>query len=138
MLRGLINEDKGTPSELDASVGVVIVRKNDTAYNKVGHHFSTHGNAFLDVDSRTIFIDGDEADNENWTKDHYLFVQAHEIAHIRLKHDGNNHDEARTDYYAILFLHKKGHKAAASIGITQFKYRNGITFEEFLENENEK
>jgi len=139
MLKSLIKEAyKDEPSELDASVKVVLVRKDDPIYNKIGHHFSTHGDAFLDVDERTIFIDGETADRENWTRDHFLFVQAHEIAHLRLKHDRNTADEAYTDYCAVAFLYKKGYKDAAAIGISQFEYRNGITFEEYADQVNGK
>ena len=139
MLKSLIKEGyKDEPSELDASIRVMVVRKDDPIYNKVGHHFSKHGDAFLDLHERTIFIDGETADSENWTRDHFLFVQAHEIAHIRLDHDRDNADEAYTDYYAIVFLYKKGFKDAAAIGISQFEYRNGITFEDYVDKINGK
>ena len=137
-LRKLLNEYIEEPSELDASVKVIITRKGDGMYSKVNHHFSKHGEAFLDLDSRTIFIDGEEADSENWTKDHYLFVQAHEITHLRLRHDRNNADETYTDYCAIYLLADKGYKEAAKIGVSQFKYRNGITFKEYRKQFNGK
>ena len=139
MLKSLINERAGEPSELDASINISVIRKGDPIYRKMGHHFSTHGNAFLDFDERTIFIDGDNADKENWTNDHFLFVQAHEIAHIKLNHHkGQDIDETYTDYCAIVHLYKKGYKDAAAIGISQFEYRNGVTFEEYADNINGK
>ena len=138
MLKSLLREYKEVPSELDASVLVAVTRKGDGIYNKVNHNFSKCGNAFLDIDQRKIYIDGEEADRENWTKDHFLFVEAHEIAHLRLDHESGNADEAYTDYHAIHHLNKKGFDGAAKIGITQFEYRNGITFEDYLDKIDEK
>ncbi len=126
-----LHEYKEETSKLDASVKVIVTRKDDGFYGKVSHHFSSHGNAFLHTDSRTIFIDGEEADAENWTPDHYLFVEAHEIVHLRLRHTPETADEAHTDYCAIYLLADRGHDEAAKIGITQFKYRNGISFKEY-------
>ncbi len=131
-------EYKEEPSQLDASVKVIVTRKGDGLYHKVNHHFSKHGEAFLDLDTRKIYIDGEEADDENWTSDHYLFVQAHEIAHLRLRHTPDNVDETYTDYYAVCLLADKGYKKAAKIGISQFKYRNGITFKEYREQLDDK
>ncbi len=130
-LKRLLYEYYEEPSELDASVKVLITRKGDGFYGKVSHVFSKHGEAFIDLDNRTIIIDGEEADNENWTDAHFLFVQAHEIAHLRLKHTPETRDETMADYYAILYLADKGYKDAAKLGIKQFKYRNGLTFKEY-------
>ena len=138
MLKNLIREYKEEPSELDASITVAITRKDDGVYNKVKHHFSKCGDAFLDVDERKIYIDGEVVDKEKWTRDHLLFTQAHELMHIRLGHDADNHDEAYTDYCAVHYLYKKGHKEAAKIGISQFEYRNGIKFEDYMDNINDK
>ena len=130
-LKRLLYEYTDEQSQLDPSVKVIVTRKGDGFYSKISHMFSKHGEGFLDLDTRTIFIDGEEADNEGWTEDHYLFVQAHEIAHLKLGHTMDNRDETFTDYYAILYLAEKGHTGAAKLGIKQFKYRNGVTFKEY-------
>jgi len=133
-LKRLLREYREEPSELDASVKVIITRKGDGLYEKVSHHFSTHGDAVLDPQRRKIYIDGETADNENWTQDHFLFVQAHEIAHLRLKHTPGSKDiEAEADFYAICHLLEKGHEEAARVGISQFEFRNGLTFDEYRE-----
>ena len=137
-LKRLLFEYNEEPSELDASVKVLITRKGDGFYSKVSHIFSQHGEAFLDLDSRRIIIDGEEADNENWSNEHFLFVQAHEIAHLRLKHTPENRDETMADCWAILYLADKGYKEAAKLGIQQFKYRNGVTFKEYRKKINGK
>ncbi len=124
-------EYKEEPSELDASIKMIITKKGDGLYSKAKHLFSLHGEAFLDLDSRKIYVDGEEAEREGWTEDHYLFVQAHEIAHLKMKHTPENRDEPMADWYAIHYLLKKGHKDAAKLGAKQFKYRNGITFKEY-------
>ncbi len=126
-----LHEYKEEPSELDASVKVIVTRDGDGFYGKIKHLFSTHGEGFLDIDTRKIYIDGEEADREGWTDDHYLFVQAHEIAHLRLKHTQETRDEPMADYYAINYLLDKGYRDAAILGIRQFKYRNGVTFKEY-------
>jgi len=138
ILKDLINEYKEVPSKLDPSVIVAVTRKDDGVYGRVSHNFTKNGNAYLDIEERKIYIDGEEADKENWTRDHFLFVEAHEIAHIRLKHSPGNVDEANTDYYAICYLVEKGYEDAAAIGITQFKFRNGISFEEYMDKINDK
>ena len=138
MLKSLINEYREEPSELDASLKVIVTRRGDGAYRKVKHNFSKYGNAFLDIDTRKMYIDGENADREEWTKDHFLFAEAHEIAHLRLNHEGGNVDEAYTDLYAILYLDDKGHDDAADIGISQFEYRNNISFKEYVDKINGK
>ncbi len=137
-LKRLLYEIEEKQSELDPSVKIIVTRKGDGFYHKVNHMFSQHGEGFLDLDTRTIYIDGEEADNEGWTEDHYLFVQAHEIAHLKLDHTADNRDETYTDYYAILYLADKGHTDAAKLGIKQFKYRNGVTFKEYRKKVNAK
>ncbi len=124
-------EYKEEPSELDASIKMIITKKGDGLYSKAKHLFSLHGEAFLDIDSRKIYVDGEEAEREGWTRDHYLFVQAHEIAHLKMKHTPENRDEPMADWYAVLLLKKKGYDDAAKLGIKQFEYRNGISFKEY-------
>ena len=130
-LKRLLREYREYPSKLDASVKVIITRKGDGFYAKLKHHFSKCGDAVLDAGNRKIYIDGEVADKENWSVDHFLFVEAHEIAHLRLKHDTDNSDETEADFYAICHLLDKGYEEAARIGVSQFKYRNGLTFEEY-------
>mgnify|MGYP001170757086 CR=1 FL=1 len=124
-------EYKEEPSELDASIKMIITKKGDPIYKKIKHIFSKHGEAFIDIDSRIIYIDGEEAEREGWSNDHFLFVQAHEIAHLRMGHTPENRDETMADWWAVCYLWDKGYKDSAKLGIKQFEYRNGVKFNEY-------
>jgi predicted Zn-dependent protease len=60
------------------------------------------------------------------TKDELWWVEAHEVAHIMLKHtkDRNESDEVAADMYSIILLLDKGYKKAAQLVEDKFEERH--------------
>ncbi|MBC8386815.1 MAG: M48 family metalloprotease [Actinobacteria bacterium] len=126
----LLNEEISFKCELDTSFIVSICNKEDAQYKVYKPYFKKHGYAFCDINNKHIFIDGEAIKKKNLTKDHLLFIQAHEIGHIKLKHGNtyNKIEEAEADYYAIKILQKKNKKKAMNIGLDNFESRHNMKF----------
>jgi predicted Zn-dependent protease len=60
------------------------------------------------------------------TKDELKWVEAHELAHIMLKHtkDRNDDDEIAADMFAIILLKDKGYDKAAQLVEDKFLERH--------------
>ena len=103
-------------SKIDKSFKMFIVYPECGDYNTVFKPlFTSHGIGFLIPGKKQMYIDGVQM--ENLTKDHFLAIQAHEISHYKLKHEGNyseeNELEADVEGYKILV--DMNHKKAAQI-----------------------
>jgi len=62
------------------------------------------------------------------------FIEAHEISHIIMGHDGprSEDDEIDADLGAYILLSKSGKTNSIKTLLKQFKHRHGIKFEEKL------
>lgn len=70
-------------STIDKKWQVLVFRKTDKDYPAI--LFEIYGIALADLGSKSIFIDGEAL--VKLTHNHQLAIEAHEIAHGRLKHD---------------------------------------------------
>jgi Zn-dependent peptidase ImmA (M78 family) len=63
-------------------------------------------------------------------KDILKFIEAHEVGHILLKHDGprNEKDEIDADMMALNLLVKKGYDKSIKILLDKFQERHGVEF----------
>ena len=105
-------------SEIDPDWTVFIMFSNDDLYDKVSGLFDKFGLAFADLNSKTIFIDGEQAREQNLTDDHLLAVEAHEIAHQILNHQGDEFSEKQereADWFGIRLLDRMGYGKAAAL-----------------------
>ena len=109
-------------SEFKSDVAVAILTKDDHRYKVMKPLFEQCGFGFAETSSGCVFIDGEV----KLTKDEFRWVEAHEVAHIMLKHtkDRNNIDEYAADMFAIILLLDKGYDKAAQLVEDKFEERH--------------
>jgi Zn-dependent peptidase ImmA (M78 family) len=109
-------------SEFKNDVAVAILTKDDYRYEVMKPLFEMCGFGFAETSSGCVFIDGEV----KLTKDELKWVEAHELAHIILKHtkDRNEGDEIAADMFAIILLKDKGYDKAAQLVEDKFLERH--------------
>jgi hypothetical protein len=120
-------------SEFLPEITIVIVFEDDPNYLEVKKYFDDYGYGFMVPGKNLIIIDGEElldGDGEGILK----FIEAHEVSHIILGHNGprNEEEELEADLGAYLILKKEGYKSSISHLIDNFEDRHGIEFKEEL------
>jgi hypothetical protein len=95
--------------------------------------FEEYGYGFMIPNKNLVIIDGENI-LENFNVDTLKFIEAHEIAHVILGHDGPRieEDELDADLGAYLLLKEKGYVNSIKSLLKNFKQRHGIKFEENL------
>jgi len=80
-----------------------------------------------------VIIDGEQFVN-NFSADVLKFIEAHEIAHIIMGHDGprSEVDEMDADLGAYILLKRKGKTDSIKTLLKHFKDRHGVRFNENL------
>ena len=109
-------------SEFRSDIAVAILGKDDYRYELMKPLFEQCGFGFAETSSGCVFIDGEV----KLTKDELKWVEAHEVAHILLKHTKNRNDgdEIAADMFAIILLLDKGYKKAAKLVESKFEERH--------------
>jgi len=103
-------------SAIDKSFKMFVIYSDAENYSSVFKPiFDSHGLGFLIPGKKQMYIDGESL--EDLTYDHLLAIQAHEIAHYRLKHKGNYSEkqELEADVEGYKILVDGGHDMAAVI-----------------------
>lgn len=100
-------------SEFKSDVAVAILTKDDYRYEVMKPLFEQCGFGFAETSSGCVFVDGEVKLNKNEIK----WVEAHEVAHILLKHtkDRNDKDEFDADSLAYKLLLKNGYNKSAQL-----------------------
>ena len=100
-------------SEFKSDVAVAIIKKDDYRYEVIKPLFQICGFGFAETSSGCVFIDGEV----KLTKDELRWVEAHEVAHILLKHtkDRNDNDEYDADNLAHTLLVNAGYNKSAKL-----------------------
>lgn len=97
-------ENKGRPSTIDPSWTVYDCDSSKSGELKL--LFKVYGIAMADLGSQSIFIDSVNA--TSLSPDHLLAIEAHEVAHGRLRHATRDIDltlqEREADWYACRIL----------------------------------
>ena len=77
-----------------------------------------------------IIIDGEILAGEPDAKSLLKFIEAHEVGHILLNHDGprNEKDEINADLMALNLLIEKGYDKSIKILLDKFQERHGVEF----------
>lgn len=78
-------------SQLDTRMTVVIIWPRHEKYHEFESVFKTAGHAFVIQEKKIVAIDGVAVDEEWFTSDHLLVIEAHELGHIIAKHGPNAH-----------------------------------------------
>lgn len=100
-------------SEFRSDIAVAILGKDDYRYEVMKPLFDICGFGFAETSSGCVFIDGEVKLNKHELK----WVEAHEVAHILLKHtkDRNDSDELDADTLAYKLLSENGYDKAAKL-----------------------
>jgi Zn-dependent peptidase ImmA (M78 family) len=117
-------------SEFLNDVTVVVVFNEDPLYSQVKGFFDQYGFGFMVPGKNLMIIDGEILVGEPDAKDILKFIEAHEVAHILLKHDGprNERDEIEADMMALNLLVAKGYDKSIKILLDKFQERHGVEF----------
>ena len=121
-------------SEFLNNVSVVVVFNNDPLYSQVKGFFEQYGFGFMVPGQNLMIIDGEILVGEPDAKDILKFIEAHEVTHVLLGHDGprNENDEIEADLGAYLLLQDKGYDKPIEMLLNHFKERHGVEFDESI------
>lgn len=114
-------------SVIDDRFSVFVIYPNHQSFNHLkGIYFKLFGVGFLDFETMSIFIDGEEISKEGYTPDHLYAIEAHEIAHYILEHDKKRQrptikEEKDADVAAIELLDFLKYHGAKDLLINRFK-----------------
>lgn len=120
-------------SEFLPEITISVVFSDSPQYEKLIPFFEEYGYGFLVPNKNLVVIDGENI-VENFDSDVLKFIEAHEIAHIILGHDGprNDEEEMDADLGAYILLNNKGKKESIKHLLNNFEDRHGVNFDESL------
>lgn len=106
-------------SRIDSRFSVLVIYKDSVMYPLVKEAFGELDNSIGAImpGKSIIIIDGERVQEEGLTDDHLLAIEAHEIAHEILGHEGerNQTHEEEADELAIQILDSFSRKEAAAL-----------------------
>ena len=115
------------------NMNINLVFKENPNYGVMRKIFDQYGYGFLVPEFKTIFIDGEIfLGDDGLTMDDMKFIEAHEIAHLLLGHNGprSEKDEIEADLGAYILL-KKNDMSTERLE-DEFEERHGTPFSEDL------
>jgi hypothetical protein len=120
-------------SEFLPSVQIAVVTDEDTQYEQLKPFFDEFGYGFMVPGKNLVIIDGEQFIN-NFGADVLKFIEAHEISHVIMGHDGprSEDEEIDADLGAYILLKQAGRNDSIKVLLKQFKNRHGIKFNENL------
>lgn len=120
-------------SEFLPEITVAVVFGDNPQYQQLKSMFDEYGYGFMVPNKNLVIIDGENI-LENFNVDLLKFIEAHEIAHVILGHDGprSEDEELDADLGAYLLLKDKGYTNSIKSLLKNFKQRHGIKFDEKL------
>ena len=121
-------------SEFLPSITIFVVFSDDPQYEQLKPLFEEYGYGFMVPNKNMILIDGEILLENGNTEDLLKFIEAHEIAHVILNHDGprDEDEELDADLGAYLLLSRNNNIRAIKPLLKHFKERHGIKFDEKL------
>lgn len=120
-------------SEFLPKVQIVVVFEEDEQYETLLEFFDQYGYGFMVPGKNLVLIDGEQL-IDNYGNNLLKFIEAHEVSHIVMGHDGPRTDdeELDADLGAYILLEKSGRIDDIKILLREFKNRHGIKFSEDL------
>jgi hypothetical protein len=120
-------------SEFLPEITIAVVFSDNSQYEKLTPFFEEYGYGFLVPNKNLVVIDGENI-VDNFDSDVLKFIEAHEIAHIILGHDGprNDEEEMDADLGAYILLKNKGREESIKHLLNNFEDRHGVNFDENL------
>ena len=120
-------------SEFLPSVQIAVVTDENSQYEQLKPLFDEFGYGFMVPGKNLVIIDGEQF-IDNFGADVLKFIEAHEIAHVIIGHDGprSEDDEIDADLGAYILLKQAERNDSLKVLLKQFKNRHGIRFNENL------
>jgi hypothetical protein len=120
-------------SEFLPDVEIAIVVDEHPQYADLKPFFDEYGYGFMVPGKNLIIIDGEQFIN-NFNADVLKFIEAHEVSHIIMGHDGprTEDDELDADLGAYILLTQTGKNDSVKTLLKNFKDRHGMRFSEDL------
>lgn len=120
-------------SEFLPEVTIAVVFGDNPQYEQLLPMFEEYGYGFMVPNKNLVIIDGENI-LDNFNVDVLKFIEAHEISHVILGHDGPriSEDELDADLGAYILLKEKGYTNSIKSLLKNFKERHGIKFDENL------
>jgi hypothetical protein len=128
-----LSEPLSYNSEFLPEITVAVVFGDNPQYEQLLPMFNEYGYGFMVPNKNLIVIDGENI-LDNFDVDVLKFIEAHEISHVILGHDGPRSDEEEldADLGAYLLLKEKGYTNSIKSLLKNFKQRHRIKFGEDL------
>lgn len=121
------------PSTFVPNLNINVIFKENPNYPQMKEYFDMMGYGFLVPEFKTIFLDGENFIGEDsFTFDDMKFIEAHEVSHLILGHNGprSEEDEIEADLGAYILLTK--HNMSTERLEDEFEHRHGVPFSEEL------
>lgn len=120
-------------SEFLPEVTISVVFDEHPQYKNLSPMFDEFGYGFMVPNKNLIIVDGEIFD-EKFSSDVLKFIEAHEISHIILNHNGprNQDEELQADLGAYILLKSINRKDSIKVLLKNFKNRHGVKFDENL------
>lgn len=120
-------------SQFLPKVQIVVVFEEDPQYETLLQFFNQYGYGFMVPGKDLVIIDGEQL-IDNYGNNLLKFIEAHEVSHIVMGHDGPRSDdeELDADLGAYILLKKYGLIDDIKVLLREFKNRHGIKFSEDL------
>ena len=120
-------------SEFLPKVQIVVLFEEDEQYETLLEFFNQYGYGFMVPGKDLVIIDGEQL-IDDYGNNLLKFIEAHEVSHIVMGHDGPRTDdeELDADLGAYILLKKYGLTDDIKILLREFKNRHGIKFSEDL------
>lgn len=120
-------------SEFLPSVQIAVVTDENPQYEQLKPLFDKFGYGFMVPGKNLVIIDGEQF-IDNFGADVLKFIEAHEIAHVIMGHNGprSEDEEIDADLGAYILLKQAEKNDSLKVLLKQFKNRHGIRFDENL------
>jgi hypothetical protein len=120
-------------SEFLPNVEIAVLFEGNFQYEKMKPFFDEFGYGFMVPGNNLVVIDGEQlldSRGNNLLK----FIEAHEVSHIVVGHDGPRSDdeELDADLGAYILLEKYGYLDDIKVLLREFKNRHGVRFDTSL------
>jgi hypothetical protein len=120
-------------SEFLPNVEIAVLFEGNFQYEEMKPFFEEFGYGFMVPGNNLVVIDGEQlldSRGNNLLK----FIEAHEVSHIVMGHDGPRSDdeELDADLGAYILLEKYGYIDDIKVLLREFKNRHGVRFDTSL------
>jgi len=116
-------------SEYLPELKILVLTNENEDYEVFEPYFEKYGYGFLIPDKELIVIDGEHL-LKNPSSELLKFIEAHEVGHVLLGHNGprSEEDELDADLAAYILLNSKKRYDSIKMLLKNFKTRHGVSF----------